>query len=203
MLSKQALRRNIRLLKRDADAKLLREESDRLCEKILRHERLLAAAAVIAYCPLPDEIDIFPVIQSLFDSGKRVLLPRVISDTEMVLCEYKGAASLAVGHYGIMEPTGFPVELNEIASITRNEYINSRSINEASSELSHQSAIVALVPGMAFDNDGHRLGRGKGYYDRLLVKCRPYTIGVAFSFQIVDCVPHEEHDACMDEIITG
>jgi 5-formyltetrahydrofolate cyclo-ligase len=66
-----------------------------------------------------------------------------------------------------------------------------------------QEAIdVAIVPGMAFDTEGHRLSRGKGYYDRFLSHVPYlYKIGLCFSWQIVDCVPCDEHDIVMDEII--
>ena len=61
---------------------------------------------------------------------------------------------------------------------------------------------LAVIPGMAFDRDGHRLGRGKGFYDKLLpgIKCR--KIGLCFSFQLADSVPIEPHDIVMDMVLT-
>jgi 5-formyltetrahydrofolate cyclo-ligase len=62
---------------------------------------------------------------------------------------------------------------------------------------------VTIIPGMAFDVEGHRLGRGKGYYDRFLAKLSPttYKIGLCFRWQFVDQVPTDEHDIPMDEVI--
>lgn len=61
---------------------------------------------------------------------------------------------------------------------------------------------VAIVPGMAFDREGHRLGRGKGYYDRFLAQLpHIYKIGICFPFQLVDKVPADVHDILMDEVI--
>ena len=61
---------------------------------------------------------------------------------------------------------------------------------------------LAIIPGMAFDKEGNRLGRGKGYYDRLLPQLHCPKIGLCFSFQYFDSIPYEKHDKSMDEIIT-
>ena len=64
---------------------------------------------------------------------------------------------------------------------------------------------LAIIPGMAFDKEGNRLGRGKGYYDRLLQQlrdCTIYKIGICFDFQFLDHIPTEPHDIPVDEVIT-
>ena len=62
---------------------------------------------------------------------------------------------------------------------------------------------LVVVPGMAFDKQGHRLGRGKGYYDRLLPKLtNAYKLGVCFPYQYIEEVPTDEHDIRMDEVLT-
>ena len=95
----------------------------------------------------------------------------------MVICEYNKNASLNKGAFNIMEPYGTP-------------YTNYSEID------------LAIIPGMAFDNNGNRLGRGKGYYDRLLEKMTSiYKIGICFPFQMVDNVPTECTDIKMNEII--
>ena len=95
----------------------------------------------------------------------------------MELRHYTGKADLQQGAYGIMEPCG------EVFT-------------------DYDSIDVAIIPGMAFDKQGHRLGRGKGYYDRFLSKIpKVYKIGLCFSWQLVDEVPCDEHDIIMDEII--
>ena len=95
----------------------------------------------------------------------------------MELRIYTGENDLATGCYGIKEPTG--KVFTDFAKID-----------------------VAIIPGVAFDRQGHRLGRGKGYYDRLLsVMPQVYKIGLCFDFQVVDNVPVDSHDIRMDEVI--
>ena len=118
-----------------------------------------------------------PCLTKLAGQGKTVLLPRVISDTDMELRRYTGRQDLQPGAYGILEPVG---EL-----FTDYEKID-----------------VAIVPGMAFDAEGHRLGRGKGYYDRFLSRVPYiYKIGLCFAWQMVEQIPCDEHDILMDEVI--
>jgi 5-formyltetrahydrofolate cyclo-ligase len=70
--------------------------------------------------------------------------------------------------------------------------------------LDYDQVEVAIVPGMAFDKAGHRLGRGKGFYDRLLPRLtQAHKIGVCFPFQYLDEIPCEEHDVVMDEVISS
>lgn len=140
---------------------------------------LREARTIVAYYSLDDEVDTHGLIDDLLADGKTVYLPRVVSDSEMVLCRYTGADSLQVGAYGIMEPVGAVMPPD--ASID-----------------------VVLVPGMAFDAAGHRLGRGKGYYDRFLSALptpRPLLLGVCFDFQKVDNVPTEACDVSVDKVV--
>ena len=172
-MTKQELRKYIRTLKKQY---LTGEFS---CEVTLQHfERGLSLYQILLlYSALPDEVPTQNLMDELVAQGKTVLLPRVISDTDMELHRYTGKQDLQIGAYGILEPTG---EL----------FTDYKAID------------VAIVPGMAFDTDGHRLGRGKGYYDRFLTRIPYiYKIGLCFSWQIVDCVPSDEHDVVMDEVI--
>ena len=137
------------------------------------------ASTIVAYYSLPDEVDTHNFIDELLMAGKTVYLPRVVSDEDMVLCRYTGAESLKAGAFGIMEPVGEPMPNDEAID-------------------------VVLVPGMAFDANGHRLGRGKGYYDRFLSSLsnpRPQFIGVCFDFQKVDVVPTEPTDVVVDVVV--
>ena len=163
MNSKQELRRLIR--------------ASHPLTKLSRHPRLAEARIVLLYSALPDEVPTLPLLNRLTTEGKTVLLPRVVSDTDMELRRYTGPNDLEPGAFGIMEPTG---EL-----FTDYDLID-----------------VAVVPGMAFDREGHRLGRGKGYYDRFLAQLpHIYKIGICFPFQLVDKVPADAHDMLMDEVV--
>lgn len=179
-MTKQKLRNSIAEERRRHSAEELAVKSAVVCERILRHPRIQEAKTVVAFWSLPDEPDISSVIDSLYAQGKDVLLPCVTSDTEMVLRRYRGEASMSPGAFGILEPHG---EESDIATLQR------------------QPSVV-LVPGVAFDRDGNRLGRGKGYYDRFLKKAgQVYTIGVCHDFQIVEEVPRGEYDMPVDELV--
>ena len=175
---KDTLRRSIRQLKRAATDECRRSWSARICNLLLSDRRLHVATTVISYAPLPDEVDVSAVTEWCRREGKTVLLPKVVSDTEMELRVCQGSDKLRAGRYNILEPTGSVAEPD--------------SLTDA----------VALVPGMAFDREGYRLGRGKGYYDRFLARTSVKTIGIAFPFQIVDAVPHDEHDMRVDDVVT-
>ena len=173
-MTKQELRKMIRQRKQQHSV----DESSAFINRLKDNSHFLHAHTLLLYSALPDEVPTQTLIDELVAQGKTVLLPRVVSDTDMELRRYSGPADLQQGAFGIMEPTG---ELfTDYAAID-----------------------VAIIPGMAFDDDGHRLGRGKGYYDRFLAKLSPttYKIGLCFSWQRVDHVPTDDHDIPMDEVI--
>lgn len=174
MTSKKALRQMIRLRKQEHSA----AESSALFAALQSESHFANARTLLLYSALPDEVQINPLFDGLIAQGKTILLPRVVSDTDMELRLYTGADSLQPGAFGIMEPTG-PL------------YTDYAAID------------VAVIPGMAFDADGHRLGRGKGYYDRFLPLIpRAYKIGLCFPWQLVDEVPSDAHDIMMDGVIS-
>lgn len=176
-MDKRALRKMIRTEKRRFSQQELGEMSLRICAHLLTNEKVISSDVILLYYPLPDEVDVSSVVRALHAEGKTVLLPKVVSDTEMTIHRYSGEDSLVVGAYGIMEPCGQPFEDMENISL-------------------------AIVPGMAFDGKGNRLGRGKGYYDRFLSRVRDiYKIGVCYPFQMVDSVPCDNNDILMSEVI--
>ena len=126
---------------------------------------------------MEDEVNTHGLVAALLHQGRRVLLPRVRDDQNLdIVPVTSGNSLLPQGKYHIMEPTGEPFT----------DYSN---------------IDIAIVPGMAFTQDGKRLGRGKGYYDRLLVKMPSvYKMGVCFPFQIVKDIPTDENDILMDEV---
>ena len=147
-------------------------------QQLLSHPRIKQARTLLLYHAMPDEVDTRPLIRLLAQQmGKTVLLPVTLPQT-LELRRYTGDENLqASGKYHIMEPTG-PL-------FTRHEAID-----------------VVVVPGVAFDAQGRRLGHGKGYYDRLLAQLpRAYKIGLCFAFQMVERVPTTPQDVAMDEVV--
>ena len=140
------------------------------------HPAFRAAGTVLLYHSLPDEVDTHGFIARWMDR-KRLLLPVVHGDG-LLLRQCSNATALAMGRYGIAEPQG--QDFTDYAAID-----------------------LAVVPGVAFDRQGNRLGRGKGYYDRLLPHLpTAYKIGICFPYQLVNDIPTDAHDIRMDEIIT-
>ena len=152
--------------------------SEEICGKVLASVNWQKAGTLLLYYPLADEVDVRPLIQQAYRDGKCVLLP-VCKGDELELHRYQGEDSLSLGAFGIMEPTGSLFAPEQYPDIQ-----------------------LAIIPGMAFDSAGHRLGRGKGYYDRLLPQLiRAKLQGVCFPFQFLDEVPAEPHDIAVHEVI--
>lgn len=146
--------------------------------------RLAEARIILAYYSLPDEVNTHQLIDDLLADGKTVLLPTVIGEGLMEWHVYSSKSELKNGAFGIGESAG--------------ELYSGFSKYTSPSE----KQMIALVPGVAFDAAGRRLGRGKGYYDRFLAT-HPhiYKIGVCFDFQRVTEVPVDEQDVPVDEVI--
>lgn len=177
MMSKAELRKEIRRRFSETTAEERLSWSEEVCNDLFDNEALVDASTVMAFYPLPDEVNILPLLDELVEIGVRVLLPEVVSDTEMVLRSYSPEATMLDG--------GFGTKVSDTTVFTDYEQID-----------------TILVPGVAFDNEGHRLGRGKGYYDRFLAQIPESAVKVAvcFPYQIVEQVPAEEHDILMDYV---
>ena len=178
-MTKQDLRRFIRAQKKEHAAAQLAAMSEEITNRVFASAWWQEASTLLLYYPLSDEVDVRPLIREAFEEGKRVLLP-VVKGEELVLHLYEGESSLREGAFGIMEPQG---------PLFAPEY--------------YDEIDVAIIPGMAFDGAGHRLGRGKGYYDRLLPKREAAKlVGVCWPFQLFDEVPAEPHDISVEEVIS-
>ena len=135
---------------------------------------------VLFFAPLSEELDVWPLLTEASSAGKRVALPRfVAANRAYEPCQtLDPQVDLQVGHFGIREPA------------------------RRCARLPFSRLDLILVPGVAFDSQGRRLGRGKGYYDQLLRTLRGTTCGVAFDEQVVEEVPVASHDVRLDCILT-
>jgi 5-formyltetrahydrofolate cyclo-ligase len=138
------------------------------------------ARSVLLFAPLPEELDIWPLVASAMAAGKQVALPRFLAPTRSYGASWivNPETDLQAGHFGVREPRS-----------------HCRQVSAGPLDL-------ILVPGLAFDLHGRRLGRGKGYYDRLLGELSGATCGVAFEEQIVKEVPFEPHDVGLHYVLT-
>jgi 5-formyltetrahydrofolate cyclo-ligase len=150
------------------------QKSFQICHQIEQHDRFVNSRCVMLYYPLPGEVDVTTLIDGYYD--KKILLLPVISGQDILPTPYNGPHHLVRGPYGILEPTG-----------------------ECRDNIPPPDLII--VPGLAFDRQGNRLGRGKGFYDRFLSQQKGYKIGVCFNFQIFPSLPVEAHDVAVDEVI--
>lgn len=158
-----------------------REQDSANARSLLKSQRLWTEAkTVLFFAPLPLELDIWPLLVEGRLSGKTIALPRFSEpDQTYRACEVRDlAGDLCRGRFGIREPS---VKCAEIPL---------------------KQLDLVLAPGVAFDVRGRRLGRGKGYYDRLLAAVRGSRCGVAFEQQMVAAVPVEPHDVSVDCILT-
>lgn len=177
MDEKKALRIEIRQLKRACPLEERRRKSLSVWEAVERDEVFQQAETVLAYWSMDDEVYTHDFVNK-WAGSKTLLLPCVKGD-ELELRYFDGEERLQPGEgYAIPEPVG---EL----------FTDWGKID------------LILVPGVAFDKSGNRLGRGKGYYDKVLKQTGAYKLGVCFDFQLVECVPVEPHDVKMDRVVAS
>ena len=150
---------------------------DRLKEQMIWKN----AGSVLFFAPAPNEVDVWPLLEEALAAGKIAALPRFDSaDNSYVACRVQNLRSEIVpGEFGIREPAAKCVEIP------------------------FSKFDLVLVPGVAFDLHGHRLGRGRGFYDRLLAEVRGVKCGVAFDEQLASEVPVGMLDVQVNFILTA
>ena len=159
---------------------LRRESSAKARALLSRQQAWQQATRILFYAPTAREINLWPLAESAINLGKMVALPRYDFDADTYqACQVTDVQrEVKVGRYGLREPlANCPV-----VPLNRLDFV--------------------LVPGVAFELHGRRLGRGKGYYDRLLAAAGGRTCGVAFDEQIVEHIPVEPHDSDVNCILT-
>jgi len=169
----------LRIAIKERIAKLTPDEKRHLSEAIISKVEQLPefkkAKNILLFRSLPDEV-ITDAIFEKWSESKCLILP-VVKEDELELRYYEGEENLKTALFGIKEPQGEPfTEWNTID--------------------------LVLVPGIAFDSCQNRLGRGKGYYDRVLPKISGVKIGICFPCQMVDNVPCREWDVRVDKVVT-
>jgi 5-formyltetrahydrofolate cyclo-ligase len=163
------------------------EEKEQKDKKILTTLKRMSvfqhAHNILLYLPIHGEVDVSKLFQpqthgELAPLNKKFILPRVKDETTLHLYYVNSLDEVEVGHYKIMEPK--------------------KSLKKALPK----DIDLAIIPGVVFAANGHRIGYGKGFYDRLLKKLTCPKVGVAYDFQIVENIAGESHDTPMDMIIT-
>lgn len=172
---KKQLRKQIKEEKSRQSREMLMEASSLLLKEIEHHPHFIAAKTVLLYYSLGDEVYTHAFVEK-WHKTKKILLP-VVKEDHLELRHYTGKACLQIGAYNIEEPTG--ENFTQYAEIE-----------------------LAIIPGVSFDRQGNRLGRGKGYYDKLLPLLNSYNIGICYQFQSRVVIPSESFDRKMNEVWT-
>lgn len=177
---KANLRTRSRAILRELTRDQRESNSIEMCARLVELPVWKSARSVLLFMPMPDEPNVHPLLPAALESGKLAALPRFNATTDTyeaaVVCDLD--KDLVEGKFGIPEPA----PACGLVDLKRLDLI--------------------LVPGLAFDSHGHRLGRGKGFYDRLLAEVSGKTCGVAFEQQLVSAIPVEPHDVRLNCILT-
>jgi len=178
--AKQELRSKIRTALEKMPLEKRRLDSQKLCMKLKEQSLFQSAASILFFAPMPKEPDMWTLLEGALAEGKIVALPRFDKANRCYVPRRVQDLrnEIATGHFGIREPAANCPEMPLV------------------------DFELVLVPGVAFDWHGHRLGRGKGYYDRWLAGYAGTKIGVAFDEQVVGTVPAGKHDVRLDFILT-
>ena len=173
-MEKSDIRRKIKAMR----SMLLEAErmsaADEVFEQLEKTAAFLLADRILMYHSLPDELSTHRFLDKWHDR-KNFYLPRV-NGVNLEILPYD-ESRLELGAFHIEEPTG-------------------------DNTVSPDEIELVIVPAVAYDRSGNRLGRGKGFYDRLLSSTKATKVGVGYEFQIVDEIPAEPHDVKMDMVIT-
>ena len=176
-MDKKETRAYIRTLKKNFTEEEKQMESARIWEQLEQQPLFRNSRRIFIYWSMPDEVKTPDFIRK-WHNDKDFILPCVVGD-ELELKHFSSEQDLRKGErFEIPEPVGEPLK-------------------------GYDKIELAIVPGMAFDRLGHRLGRGKGYYDKTLCHIKAPKIGVCYGFQFLEQVPVDAFDIPMDEVIHG
>ena len=177
MNEKVLLRQKVKRLKSQFTEEELLRKSAMVWTEVETKPLFRQAASMLLYWSMPGEVYTQDFIRR-WCSEKIIILP-VVDGDKLRLAPFAGEQSLRWnGALKFYEPQGC-------------DYSSPETIE------------LAIVPGIAFDRSNHRLGRGGGYYDKLLPQLNTYNIGVCFDFQLFEAIPYEEFDVRMDEVVSG
>ena len=172
---KQHIREKISTYKKALSGQTIIDLSRKICDRLTQTERFKKANCIALYHAMSDEVQTSELIEEWFD--KKIIALPVVSGEDINFHAYTGKKNLTKNIFGILEPSSDkPIPPEEID--------------------------IFIIPGVAFDHNYNRLGRGKGYYDRYLTGTNKPMIGICFDFQLLEHIPTEKHDIKMDIIIT-
>ncbi|MFA6024599.1 MAG: 5-formyltetrahydrofolate cyclo-ligase [Candidatus Gracilibacteria bacterium] len=174
---KNAIRNQMREKRQALSPALHAEKSKKIREMVEQLPEFKNAKKILIYVSIGEEVDTHELIKDALTQGRALFVPKTKPDG-IAVTPLKDWADLKPGTFGVLEP-------------------------ETQEEADPQEMDLIIVPGLAFDAHGHRIGYGKGYYDRLLKLSLGYTVGLAFTEQMVEKIPHEAHDVPLNLVLTS
>ena len=181
LAEKRRLRARLRRQRRALSDQDIKKNSQRIAARLGAQAMFHQARQVLLYSPDENEVDTGGLWQAARRRGISVYYPRVTADKQVLeFVRRHDNEPLTPGVFGIPVPPGEDL-LTSVATTD-----------------------LVLIPGVGFDRAGHRLGRGRGYYDRALrgVLAGALRVGLAYDYQVVPHIPVDEHDECVDYIVT-
>jgi len=179
-LDKNLIRKTVQRQRRALSALEKSQAESVMLQSLLNWDLFKKARVIHIFISKPDEPDTRSIIEHCWSSGKKVAVPLVLPNTfDLIHSEIKSFDSLISGKYGIQEPS-----------------------HENLIKMSPEMFDLVVVPGVAFDRQGSRLGQGKGYYDRFLELTPAFRLALAFDCQLLETVPTELHDVPMNAILS-
>jgi len=181
-LNKNDIRKNIKLKRERLSKSFVNENSKIIATKLFSQTAIKSASVILAYYSAKNEVNTHEIIEKLIIMNKKVALPlSKPGKNDMIISLFSSISELKPGGFGIMEP-----DPNKLC-IIQPEQID-----------------IVIVPGIAFDRMGNRIGYGKGYYDRFLSSLTQaqLKLGLCFDFQLYDELPWDYFDVPVDCVIT-
>ena len=175
-MNKQQLRQAIRQRKRAMTQEEMEDRSRSLCEKFLKSDAYRLCSCLYGYLPYNQEVRTWPILRQALADGKQVAVPKVYGE-EMKFIFLTDLTQVAAGYAGIPEPI-------------------------ADGPVAEEQDALVLMPGLAFDPQGHRIGYGGGFYDKFLSREPKHpTVALCYEFQMVDHLETEQFDIPVDTVI--
>ena len=178
-MSKAELRKSMRETRKNMNGELKKNLDEKIRNVFFETDEYQKAKIIFIYVSMNEEFDTIEIIKRILSAGKRVCVPKVLGRTKIEAIEIKSLDDLnECGSYGISEPSVDGTILSEEVDLS-------------------------IVPGLAFDKDGKRLGYGGGYYDRFFEKYpNSFKISLCYAYQLVTDVYHMPYDISIDMIIS-
>jgi 5-formyltetrahydrofolate cyclo-ligase len=178
---KAALRERMKQARLALSEAEVAQRSALIAQRLVELEAFRAASAVMLYMSVRNEVDTTAAVARCLNDGKRLALPRMDYERGRIVPHWVDdlAGQLVLGRMDLVEPDPAKTKVADLGEVD-----------------------LVVVPGLAFDRRGNRIGWGRGFYDAFLPTLAARRVGIAYAFQLVEAIEHDGHDMPMDYIVT-